>query len=76
MIDRAISDTEESEAAMFTPNKAPGDQQGETANKAKVVPESFEDWLKQGNDAIDLDRTESACQWFDNKAKEEANPFQ
>ncbi len=35
------------------------------------LPESFEEWLKSNSDTIDmpLDRTESACQWFDEQGK-------
>ncbi len=43
------------------------------------LPSSFEDWLKQNNDTIEitmpLDRTEATAQWFDNKAKQERSPF-
>ncbi len=34
------------------------------------LPTSFEDWIKQGNDAIDLDRTEATCKWFDELPKQ------
>ena len=34
------------------------------------LPTSFEDWIKQGNDAIELDRTEATCKWFDELPKQ------
>ncbi len=39
--------------------------------EAVTIPDSFEAWLKSNSDEIEmpLDRTESACQWFDEQGK-------
>ncbi len=47
----------------FTPNKAK--PYALQVCNAGAMPESFEDWLKANEDAIELDRTEATCKWFD-----------